>query len=79
MSFTATELNGSKVEQYQQLTEQARGLVFEEPNLIANAANLSALVYHALPESIGSVSTCTTAPNWWSGRFRVSLPACASP
>ena len=38
MSFTATELNGSKVEQYQQLTEQARGLVFEESNLVANAA-----------------------------------------
>jgi GAF domain-containing protein len=50
MSFTATELNGSKVEQYEQLAEQARGLVYEESNLIANAANLSALVYHALPE-----------------------------
>ena len=50
MSFTSTELNGSKVEQYQQLTEQARGLVFEESNFVANAANLSALVYHALPE-----------------------------
>ncbi|MEK8069630.1 GAF domain-containing protein [Rhodococcoides navarretei] len=50
MSFTATELTGSKVEQYEQLTEQARGLVYEESNLIANAANLSALVYHALPE-----------------------------
>ncbi|MCJ0977487.1 GAF domain-containing protein [Rhodococcus sp. ARC_M12] len=50
MSFTTTELTGSKVEQYEQLTEQARGLVYEESNLIANAANLSALVYHALPE-----------------------------
>ena len=50
MSFTATALNGSKVEQYQQLAEQARGLVYEESNLIANAANLSALGYHALPE-----------------------------
>lgn len=50
MSFIATELNGSKTEQYQQLAEQAGGLVFEESNLIANAANLSALVYHALPE-----------------------------
>jgi L-methionine (R)-S-oxide reductase len=50
MSFTATELNGSKAEQYQQLAEQAKGLVYEESNLIANAANLSALVYHALPE-----------------------------
>ncbi|MFY2789235.1 GAF domain-containing protein [Rhodococcus sp. MALMAid1271] len=50
MAFTATELTGSKVEQYRQLTEQARGLVFEESDLVANAANLSALVYHALPE-----------------------------
>ena len=55
MSFTATELNGSKAEQYQQLAEQARGLVFEESNLIANAANLSALVYHALPEVLSLI------------------------
>ncbi|CCQ14560.1 putative GAF sensor protein [Rhodococcus sp. AW25M09] len=49
-AFTATELDGTKVEQYQQLAEQARGLVFDESDLVANAANLSALVYHALPE-----------------------------
>lgn len=50
MSFTATELTGSKTEQYRQLVEQTRGLVFEESNRIANAANISALVYHALPQ-----------------------------
>src|SRR5688572_32122318 len=44
------ELSGSKPEQYAQLTEQARGLLAGETDRVANAANLSALVYHALPE-----------------------------
>ncbi|MFN3965743.1 MAG: GAF domain-containing protein [Silanimonas lenta] len=50
MSFTATALTGSKPEQYAQLVEQARALMHGEHDRIANAANLSALVYHALPE-----------------------------
>jgi len=50
MSFTTIALEGSKVEQYAQLVEQARGLLHGERDRIANAANLSALVYHALPE-----------------------------
>lgn len=49
MTFTATALTGSKPEQYAQLLEQARGLMHGERDRIANAANLSALVYHALP------------------------------
>ena len=49
MSFTATMLAGSKPEQYAQLLEQARALLHGERDRIANAANLSALVYHALP------------------------------
>ncbi len=44
------ELSGSKPEQYAQLVEQARGLLQGESDRVANAANLSALVYHALPE-----------------------------
>ena len=48
--FTASTLSGSKPEQYRQLLEQARALVHGERDRIANAANLSALVYHALPE-----------------------------
>ena len=48
--FAATDLAGSKPEQYQQLLGQARALVAGEPDRIANAANLSALVYHALPQ-----------------------------
>ena len=50
MSFTATALEGTKTEQYAQLTQQAAALTAGEPNRIANAANISALVYHALPD-----------------------------
>jgi len=48
--FTASTLSGSKPEQYRQLAEQARALLHGERDRIANAANLCALVYHALPE-----------------------------
>jgi len=49
MSFSTIPLTGSTPEQYAQLLEQARGLLHGERDRIANAANLSALVYHALP------------------------------
>lgn len=49
MTFTATALAGSKPDQYAQLLDQARGLLHGERDRVANAANLSALVYHALP------------------------------
>ncbi len=48
--FAASTLSGSKPDQYAQLLEQARGLMYGERDRIANAANLSALVYHALPQ-----------------------------
>src|SRR5688572_7361434 len=48
--FTVDTLTGSKPAQYRQLAEQARGLLHCERDRIANAANLSALVYHALPD-----------------------------
>ena len=47
--FTADALAGSKPEQYAQLLQQARALLHGERDRIANAANLSALLYHALP------------------------------
>ncbi len=47
--FHAQALSGSKAEQYAQLFEQARALLHGERDRVANAANLSALVYHALP------------------------------
>jgi len=48
--FTASTLSGSKSEQYAQLAEQAKALLHGESDRIANAANLSALVYHAVPD-----------------------------
>ncbi|MEN4905165.1 GAF domain-containing protein [Luteimonas sp. TWI1416] len=48
--FTSTPLSGSKADQYAALAAQARALLHGESDPIANAANLSALVYHALPD-----------------------------
>lgn len=48
--FTASTLAGTKPEQYAQLLDQARALVHGEPDRIANAANLSALLFNALPD-----------------------------
>ncbi len=50
MSFSTPTLTGSKQEQYAQLAAQAQALLAGEPDRIANAANLSALVYHSLPD-----------------------------
>jgi len=49
MSHDAIALTGSKPEQYAQLLQQARALTLGERDRVANAANLSALVYNALP------------------------------
>ena len=48
--FAANVLTGSKPEQYAQLLAQARALLDGERDRIANAANLSALVNHSLPD-----------------------------
>lgn len=50
MSFSTIPLTGSKPEQYAQLAEQAEALLSGEHDRIANAANLSALVFNALPD-----------------------------
>lgn len=50
MSFAAIPLTGDKPEQYAQLAAQADALFAGEHDRIANAANLSSLVYHALPD-----------------------------
>ena len=50
MSFNTHALIGSKPEQYAQLLAQVQGLLHGERDRIANAANLSALVAHALPD-----------------------------
>src|SRR5690606_9767146 len=49
MTFHASALTGDKPEQYAQLLDQARALMHGERDLVANAANLSALLWHALP------------------------------
>ena len=49
MSFSNSALTGSTPEQYAQLLEQARGLLYGERDRIANAANLSALLFNSLP------------------------------
>ena len=48
--FQSAALEGSKPEQYGELAQQARALLQGERDRTANAANLSALVYHALPQ-----------------------------
>ena len=48
--FQSAALSGTKSEQYAELAAQARGLLDGERDRVANAANLSALVYHALPD-----------------------------
>lgn len=45
-----TQTYTSKREHYADLAEQARSLISTEPDLIANAANFSALVFHSLPQ-----------------------------
>jgi GAF domain-containing protein len=48
--FTSSALSGSKPEQYAQLLAQVRALMHGERDRIANAANLSALLYHSLAD-----------------------------
>jgi GAF domain-containing protein len=48
--FASSTLTGSKAEQYAQLADLARGLLHDEHDRVANAANLSSLVFHSLPE-----------------------------
>ncbi len=44
------QAHASKREHYAELQQQARALLAGERDLIANAANFSALVYHSLPQ-----------------------------
>ena len=48
--FQSSTLSGDKAQQYAQLLEQARGLMHGESDRTANAANLSSLVFHSLPD-----------------------------
>lgn len=48
--FHSSSLSGSPSQQYAQLLQQARALLADERDPIANAANLSALLFHQLPD-----------------------------
>ncbi|WP_040766634.1 GAF domain-containing protein [Tsukamurella sp. 1534] len=50
MSFSLPELPDSPAERYAELADYARALVAGEPDRIANAANLSALVKATVPD-----------------------------
>jgi GAF domain-containing protein len=50
MFHIQTRAAASKAEQYAELVEQVLGMLAGEPNLIANAANFAALVFHSLPD-----------------------------
>lgn len=48
--FTPSTLSGGKAEQYQQLIAQCEALLHGERHRIANAANISALLFNSLPD-----------------------------
>lgn len=48
--FTTAEITGSKPEQYTLLIEQCKALLDGERHRIANAANISALLFNHLPD-----------------------------
>jgi len=48
--FTTDSLTGNKAEQYQQLIAQCEALLHGERHRVANAANLSALLFNSLPD-----------------------------
>src|SRR5262245_45089772 len=51
MTFQLSEKSfASKAEHYANLAQQTRSLLSEEQDLIANAANMSSLIFHSLPD-----------------------------
>jgi len=48
--FAVKEVSGSKAEIYEELLRQAQGLLEGERDLIANAANVSSLVWQLVPD-----------------------------
>lgn len=49
-TLTPVEAAGSKYALYQQICDQLQGLLGEEQDFIANAANTAALLFHSLPD-----------------------------
>jgi len=48
--FVAQKLSGTKAEIYEELARQTRGLLDGERDLVANAANLAALIWDLVPD-----------------------------
>ena len=49
--FQASSIEAAnKAEFYRELAQQLQGMLAGEPDLIANAANMSALMYHMMPD-----------------------------
>jgi GAF domain-containing protein len=48
--FAVQKVEGSKAEIYEELVRQARGLLDGERDLIANAANIAALIWQIVPD-----------------------------
>lgn len=68
----------SKPALYAELAAQARALLEGEHDRIANAANLSALVYQALPQLNWAGFYLYDGTELVLGPFRASRPACVS-
>lgn len=50
MNFVLSRPQGDKPDVYRELAQMAKGLLADERDPIANAANLSALIFHGLPD-----------------------------
>ena len=50
MSFAAAALTGSKPAQYREFNQQLAALIGDERDLVANMANMAALIFHQLPD-----------------------------
>lgn len=48
--FSASQISGDKPSQYQQLAAQAKALLADETDRVANAANLAALLYQQMAD-----------------------------
>lgn len=48
--FAVKEVTGSKTEIYEELLRQAQGLLYGERDLIANTANVAALIWQIVPD-----------------------------
>jgi L-methionine (R)-S-oxide reductase len=72
-------LTASKLELYRDLTAQLAALLAGEADLIANAANTSALIYHGLPDLNWAGFYFRKGAELVLGRFKANPPACGYP